>query len=316
MDPKPVLSVVSTFYNEEQGLPEFLRRLRRSLESFGEPYEIIFVNDASTDRSLEIIAGYSKNDNRIKCITTSRRFTIEPCLMVGLEHAGGDVAITMESDLQDPPEMIPKLLEKWKEGFDVVHSTRTKRLGEEALKLWFIKMAYWAIHWVSDIEIPENTGLFKLFSRKALDALIKLNEKNLYFRGLTCWIGFRQTQIYYERQPRFIGRSRASIYSHSSMRTLFSGLTSFSETLLNFILFAGVGIAGLSVAGMIVTAFMQGWDPSKFIFHFGVWVVLLFIGIQILGIGVLGIYVSRIYQEVRNRPRVIIDSKIGFGNPS
>jgi dolichol-phosphate mannosyltransferase len=311
-----LLSIVFSFRNEEQVLPELIRRLRNTLEPQSVDYELVFVNDASTDGSLDYLLKYREEDERVKIINMSRRFGNAPCVMAGLRHAKGDPVIYMDADLQDPPELIPKLLEKWHEGADVVHTTRTKRKGESALKMLLTKQAYKIINLVSDIDIPGNTGDFKLLSRRAVSEILKLNEYDPFLRGLSLWVGFNQSQVFYEREPRFGGDGHYSLLrSANPAREFIRGLTSFSSLPLYFALVLGFLVSFGAFVYLLYIVFtriflgmhLPGWPA--------IMVTMLFLGGTILfTIGVLGIYVGRIHKEIRNRPQYIIESKTGFKN--
>jgi dolichol-phosphate mannosyltransferase len=257
---------------------------------------------------------YHRQDNRIKVINMSRRFGVAPCVMAGLRYAKGDAVVYMDADLQDPPELIPTLLEKSKQGADVVHTTRTKRKGENAFKMWLTRRAYKAINFVSDIDIPRNSGDFKLLSRRAVNAVIELDEYDPFMRGLVRWVGFGQAQVFYERQPRFAGKTHFSLLRpRSQMKELVRGLTSFSEMPLYFALFVGFFVsmgAFLYLLGIIFTRVFLGMHRPGWP---AIMVTMLFLGGTILfTIGILGLYIGRIHHEIKNRPLYIIESKVGI----
>lgn len=313
-----LLSVVFSFWNEEEVLPDLIKRVRKTLDSTDLEYELIFVNDTSTDGSLELLTKYREQDERIKIINMSRRFGGAPCVMAGLRHARGDAVIYMDADLQDPPELIPTLIQKWKEGAEVVHTTRTKRRGESAFKMWLTKQAYRAINFVADIDIPENTGDFKLLSRRAVDEVVRLNEHDPFMRGLVRWVGLKQVQVFYERELRFAGETHYSLLrSLNPAREFIRGLTSFSSLPLYFALFLGllvsVGAFTYLVYIIITSVFfgmhLPGWPALM--------VTMLFLGgTTLFAIGVLGIYIGRIHQDIKNRPNYIVESTIGFEDDS
>lgn len=307
------LSVVFSFRNEEAVLPELIKRVEKALCTLPFDYELIFVNDASIDGSLEILLHHQASDKQIKIINMSRCFGTAPCIMAGLRYAKGDAAIYMDADLQDPPEVIPRLVEKWQNNVDVVHTIRIKRKGETAAKLWLTKCAYVVIHLLSDFELPRNAGDFKLLSRRALDEVIKLREYDPYMRGLVPWIGFKQEQVFYERDPRLLGRTHFLLWkSLGPIKEFLRGVTSFSVLPLWFALIVGLLTsfgAFLYLSGIVVTKLMgmhlPGWPA--------VMVTLLFLGgTTLFSIGIVGLYVGRIYQDVKGRPLYIIESKIGF----
>jgi len=309
-----LLSVVLSFRNEQEVLDELIKRLRRTLDALDLGYELIFVNDASTDGSLELLSKYNHQDNRIKIINMSRQFGCAPCVMAGLRHSKGDAVVYMDSDLQDPPELIPELLKKLADGDEVVHTTRTARRGESAFKMWLTRRAYRIINSVADIDIPENTGDFKLLSRRAVNELIRLNEYDPFMRGLVRWIGFKQVRVPYERDARFAGKTHFSLLrSLNPMKEFIRGLVSFSELPLYFSLFLGflvsvgafIYLLYIVVTRVFLDMHRPGWPALM--------VTMLFLGGTILfTIGILGLYVGKIHHEIKGRPPYIVESRIGF----
>lgn len=313
MDKIPFVSVVLSFRNEEEVIPELISRLHKVLKSLPTDYELIFVNDDSTDLSLELLMKHRKQDKNIKIINMSRRFGVAPCVMAGFRYAKGDAVIYMDTDLQDPPELIPTLLQKWQEGADVVHTTRTKRKGENAFKTWLTRQAYKAINFISDIDIPENTGDFKLLSRRVVDKVVQLNEYDPFMRGLVRWVGFKQVQVFYEREPRFAGKTHFSLWrSIAAEKEFIRGITSFSAVPLYFALVIGFIVSLGALVYLIYTLITElmgvhspGWSA--------IMAAMLFLGGVILfTIGILGVYVGRIHHAVQNRPNYIVESAIGF----
>jgi len=309
-----LLSVVFSFRDEEEVLPELIKRLHNTLNPLDLTYELIFVNDASTDASLQLLLKHRDEDKRIKIINMSRRFGVAPCTMAGLQCAKGDAVVYMDTDLQDPPELIPKLLEEFKKGVDVVNTTRIKRSGENAFKMWLTKKAYNLINSISDIDIPKNTGDFKLLSRRAVNEIVRLNEYDPFMRGLVRWVGFNQTQVLYKREARFAGKAKFPLLkSLGPAKEFIRGLTSFSELPLYIALILGFLIslgAFVYLIGIIITRVFMGMHKPGWP---AIMVTMLFLGGTILfSIGVLGIYIGRIHHDIKNRPLYIIESKIGI----
>ncbi|RJQ48189.1 MAG: glycosyltransferase [Gammaproteobacteria bacterium] len=307
-----LISVVFSFRNEEKVIPELVRRASAVLEDLGE-HELIFVNDASTDGSLEILQSLRAANNNIKIISMSRRFGVTPCVIAGLAEARGDAVVYMDADLQDPPELIPDLVRKWHEGVEVVHTVRTKRYGESLMKMWLTMLAYKMINAFSDIDFYENAGDFKLLSRRAVTEILKLNEHDPYLRGLSRWIGFRQAMVHYERDARAAGESKFGLFKSTNPYKEFNrGITSFSAAPLYFALILGLVVALISflaLAYVILTKLMginlPGWTA--------IMATILFLsGVILFTIGILGVYLGRIYEQVKGRPSYIIDRKIGF----
>lgn len=308
----PLVSVVLSFRNEEPVIPELLDRLQRVLRSLPIRYELIFVNDASTDGSLSLLAAKAKEDSGIKVLTMSRRFGVYECMFAGFEYASGDAVIYMDADLQDPPEVIPKLIENWFRGADVVYTVRTSRAGEPPLKMFLTKIAYRVLRSASDVNLPVDAGDFRLMSRRVVKELLKSNEKDPYFRGLVSWVGFKQVAVPYDREARFAGRSQRSLLTKGPINVFLSGLTSFSLWPLHLCLLAGlimclVGLVSIGV--MIVQTCLDASCPDWWRM---VVAMCFFTGIQMVGIGILGLYLGRVYNQVRSRPDYIVESTVGF----
>jgi dolichol-phosphate mannosyltransferase len=307
----PELSIVISFRNEADVIPELLRRLGPTLAAAGVSYEIVFVNDASTDASLRVLADAAGVDRRIRVLTTSRPFGPAECAFAGLAHASGRAVVLMDADLQDPPELIPTLVARWRDGADVVYTVRTARHGEPLLKPFFTRVAYRLVSAGAEIPLPIEAGDFRLMSRRVVDELLKLPERNMYLRGLVVWVGFTQVAVPYERHPRFAGRTHSGWFrSRNPWRTLLAGLT-FSSGPLTALLAAGLCISAASVAAAAVIWLATGAMPLLALVAISLGLI---VGVQLFGLGVLGLYVGRIANEVRGRPRYIIESAIGFEN--
>lgn len=306
------ISVVFSFRNEEKTIPELVRRTVDVLEGLGQ-YEIIFVNDASTDGSLKVLELLRTENQNIKIINTSRRFGVTPCVIAGLSEATGDAVIYMDADLQDPPELIPELIKKWQDGAEVVHTVRTRRHGENTLKMLLTSLAYKSINAFSDIDFYENVGDFKLLSRRAVSEVLKLNEHDPYLRGLSIWIGFLQAMVHYERDARYSGETKFSLFkSLNPYKEFIRGITSFSASPLYFALFLGfiVALTSFIVLGYIIFTKLMGFNIPGWT---AIMAATLFLGGVILfTIGILGVYLGRIYEQVKGRPQYIVDKKIGF----
>lgn len=310
------LSVIFSFRNEEDVLDELANRVITSINKVGCDYELIFVNDDSTDRSLEILRDLAEQNDRIKVITMSRRFGVHPCVLAGLRYASGDVVVYMDADLQDPPELISAMVDKYRMGADVVNMTRSERRGESTMKMWITKMAYKTINALSDIPIPENTGDFKLLSRRVVDNLLSLQESDPFMRGLVYWVGFRQDSIEYVREIRFAGDTHFSIFGSGPIKEFIRGATSFSVAPLYLSLIIGListAVSFIMLASILVQKIMgmnlPGWTA--------IMSAILFIGGTLhLCFGLTGVYVGKIHIQARNRPLYIVQSCIGdFNTP-
>jgi glycosyltransferase involved in cell wall biosynthesis len=241
---------------------------------------------------------------------------VAECVLAGMKHARGDAVIMMDTDLQDPPELLPEMIEKWRAGADVVYTVRTTRAGEPAYKLFLTRWAYRTINALANTNLPEEAGDFKLLSRRVAEELLKLDEKDPYLRGLVTWIGFKQVPVYYERQARAKGETHFPIFgSKGPLITFVFGVTSFSVLPLAAFVLAGFAVCGLALL-LLAAVLLQAFFGSAALL--GTWFmggVLLFVsGLQLVGIGVVGIYLGRVYNDVRNRPRYIVESTVGFAD--
>jgi polyisoprenyl-phosphate glycosyltransferase len=309
----PLISVVLSFRNEELIIPEMIRRLQAVFRPLPVRYEIIFVNDDSTDRSLELLLEQRAKDPNIKIINTARRFGVTPCVLAGFDHAKGDAVIHMDADLQDPPELIPVLIEKWQQGADVVHTTRSKRHGEPRLKLWITSQAYRILNCISEYPLLKNTGDFKLLSRKVLNIILSLHEGDPYVRGLASWAGFRQEQVFYERAPRYAGKTKVSLlHSMNPYREFFRGITGFSDIPLYLGFICGGGFL-LGLVAFVIVAVLRGltghgfspWLAFSALFCLSMAVLFSFLSL-------LGMYLGAVLRQVRTRPAYVLKETIGF----
>lgn len=304
---KKCISIVAPAYNEEAALDDFYTEIINALKDIEFRLEIIYVNDGSRDNTLQVMQSQRKDDPGIKIVDLSRNFGKEIALTAGLDHANGDAVIIIDTDLQDPPKLIPKLVEYWLDGYDVVSARRIKRKGESLFKKVSSHVYYRILFHVSDIEIPKDTGDFRLLSRAAVDALLRLREKHRYMKGLYAWVGFKQVEIEYEREPRFKGRTKWGFLG--LLNLAFDGLTSFSVVPLRLASITGVISA--------LTAFLFGLFiiGKKLLFgdpvagYASLVAIITFIGgIQLLALGIIGEYLGRVFNESKNRPLYIIKS--------
>jgi dolichol-phosphate mannosyltransferase len=311
----PRLSVVLSFRNEAAVLPELLRRLRASLDPLGHCYELIFVDDASNDGSAEYLEGLVAPGSPVRVLTTSRRFGVSECVLLGFEHARGDAVVYMDTDLQDPPELIPGLLAKFEQGADVVHTVRTSRQGESRLKVWLTRRAYGLIRASSEIDLPVEAGDFKLLSRRVVRELLALRESRPYLRGLVCFTGFRQETLTYAREARGAGASHFPVLgSRGPLFTLLAGLTSFS--LLPPLLVLAAGLASLGLALLACLGLLAGQALGA-AGGAAAWLAALLVGCtgaQLVGVGIAGFYAGRALEEARGRPRAILAKRRGFAD--
>lgn len=312
-----LLSVVVPVYCEELVIDEFYRRCKAALETLRPSldHELIFVDDGSRDRSLELLRNLAAKDPAVKVISFSRNFGHQLAITAGLDRVSGDVAVIIDSDLQDPPEVIAQMIEKWRAGAQVVHGVRKKRAGESFLKLILAAMFYRVLRMLSDVEMPLDTGDFKLLDRKAVMALRAVREETRYMRGLVAWIGFNQQRVEYDRDARYAGETHYPL--RKQIRLAVDGLTSFSDRPLRIVSRLGAVAMMLSLVAMgwiIVSKFLspegsiQGWTSLLA-------AVLFMGGVQLLSLGVLGEYIGRTFRESKQRPLYVVAENVGFSEP-
>jgi dolichol-phosphate mannosyltransferase len=299
-DPR-LLSVVAPVFNEEATIEEFYRRVATALD--GLEYELLLVDDGSTDSSPELLRGIAAGDDRVRVLALSRNFGHQAAITAGIDYAEGDVVVTLDADLQDPPEVIPQLLERWREGAEVVFAVRQVRFGETRAKLATARWFYRLFSRLAQIELEQNAGDFRLLGSPALEALRSMRERNRFYRGMTVWVGFTQASVYYDRDPRYAGETKYT--PRRMLRFSLDAISSFSHvplqaaTVLGFafsaIAFLGIPVAiGFRIAGEFVPGITS------------VLLVVLFLGgIQLITVGIIGEYLGRVYDEVKQRPLYI-----------
>ena len=309
-----LLSIIFSFRNEEKNIPELIERISSTLKKLNNwKFELIFVNDDSDDNSEKILIEKQKL-YPIKIINMSRRFGTGPCVLAGLKQANGDAAIYMDSDLQDPPEIIPDLIKKFENGIDVVHTKRTKRLGESKFKMFLTKIAYLAINITSEIPLAVNVGDFKLLSKRVLKHVNSLSEYNPYIRGLSVWIGFKQDYVEYVRQGRFSGKTKFKNLWSGPLPQFLRGITSFSTAPLYIGIIIGLFTILFSLI-LIVYAVYSKIAGIAIPGSSGVLIAISFFsGIILMSIGIIGIYLARIYEQTQGRPRYIIKNILDSSN--
>jgi glycosyltransferase involved in cell wall biosynthesis len=306
------LSVVVPAYKEEDNIDRVYERLRSVLDGLEVEWELIFSVDPSPDRTEELILALRERDPRVKMLRFSRRFGQPMATLAGLEAASGDATVVIDCDLQDPPELIPDLVARWREGFDVVYAQRRTRAGETLPKRIVARLGYKVINRIAEVEIPPNTGDFRLMSRRVVDNVVALKEHHGFLRGLVGLVGFAQTSVPYDRDARAAGTSKYS-QVFGSLAIGINGLVGFSRYPLQLISLVGIMFSALA---FIVAVVYLGLKIGGVAFPIGnptiVVVVAFFSGIQLLSLGVMGEYVGRIYDEARQRPKFIIESRHGF----
>ena len=301
-----ILSIVVPVYNEEEVLAEFHRRLSTVLTDLDLRSEIVYVNDGSTDKSLCLLHELRQESPDMAIVDLSRNFGKEIAMTAGLDHAIGDAVVIIDADLQDPPELIPTFVKYWREGYDVVYGQRSERDGESLLKIASAHAFYRVINYLTRVNIPLDSGDFRLFSRRAVDSLGKIKETHRYMKGLFSWIGFRQKAVIYKRDSRFAGKTKWNYWALWNFAV--EGITSFSAAPLKLATYLGIFTALISfIYGIvIITKTLLYGDPVQG--YPSLMVVVLFLGgVQLLAIGLLGEYLGRTFYETKNRPLYFVN---------
>ena len=308
----PELSIIVPVYKEEGNIPEFVSRMARILDAVTKSYEIIFALDPSPDRTEELILNARADDPRINLLKFSRRFGQPMATLAGLQYSSGDAVIVMDVDLQDPPELVEQVVEKWKEGYDVVYAQRKNRDGETWIKKFVSAVGYKAINRIAEVNIPPNTGDFRLMNRRVVAEINRLKECHGFLRGMVALVGFKQVSILFDRPPRFAGKGN---YNHflGSLRIGFNGIFCFSNYTLTLSTQLGFSIAICAFLVGFVYALLKIAGVPFPLGNPTIVILVLFLGgIQLVSIGILGEYIGRIYEEVKERPRFIVESSHGF----
>ncbi|MED4239403.1 glycosyltransferase family 2 protein [Priestia megaterium] len=301
-------SIVVPVYNEEEVIHETYRRLTEVMRSTKEAYELLFVNDGSRDRTAEIIKEYSEQDPAVVLLDFARNFGHQIAITAGMDYARGEAVVVIDADLQDPPELILEMIKKWKQGFDVVYAKRTKRKGETYFKKQTAAMFYRFLRAMTDIDIPLDTGDFRLLDRKVCNQMNSIQEKNRFVRGLVSWVGFKQIAVEYERDERLAGESKYPL--KKMLKLSMDGITSFSYKPLKLASYAGVTLSGIGFIYLLVVLYLKLFTDSTITGWSSLIVIQLFFsGIILIILGMIGEYIGRIYDETKNRPLYIVREK-------
>jgi polyisoprenyl-phosphate glycosyltransferase len=315
-NPRQTLSLVIPVYFEELVIEAFYRRAIDALAPLEHEFsmEMVFVNDGSTDRSLEILLKLHEQDPRVKILNLSRNFGHQAAITAGVDHVSGDVVVIIDADLQDPPEVIVQMVSKWREGYKVVYGVREKRRGESVFKRLTAKVFYRIIGYLSDTALPVNTGDFRLMDRSVIEYFREMREESRYIRGMISWLGFKQCGVTYIRDPRFAGNAKYTL--GKMLRFAFNGITSFSEKPLVLAGWLGLFITACGFSLLLYIIAGRLLNPEKLVSGWAslMGIVVFFGGIQLLSLGVLGQYIGRIYREVKRRPLYIMESAWGVNS--
>lgn len=299
---KPLFSFVLPVFNEEATLTETYRRLLRVMEELKAEVEIILVDDGSRDRSLELMRDLRLHDSRVRYISLARNFGHQVAVTAGLRFAQGEAVVVLDADLQDPPALIPALVGKWREGYHVVYAQRTARQRESAAKKLFAYFFYRVLRLLTNVDMPADTGDFCLMDRKVVNVLNALPERGRYLRGLRAWIGFRQTAVPFEREPRFAGEPKYTF--RKSFNLAITGIVSFSRVPLRIATYLGLTVAGFALLMILVVIYWRLFRPAAPLIGYTIITASIFFlaAVQLLCLGILGEYLGRVYDEVKGRP--------------
>jgi dolichol-phosphate mannosyltransferase len=301
---KITYSIIAPIYNEKENLPELYRRVREVLDSTGEPWELLLVDDGSSDSSTDIIRALAKEDNRVKPVIFARNFGHQVAVTAGLDYSRGDAVVIIDADLQDPPELILEMSKKWREGYDVVYAVRAEREGESFFKLWTASLFYRLIYRITDVKIPLDTGDFRLMDRKVVNVMNQMRERHRFLRGMSAWVGFKQIGVEYKRAARTAGETK---YPFRKMfRLALNAITSFSYFPLQVATFFGFASAGIAILAIPVVAYVRITGQGAFFGQATTLIAVLFLGgVQLICVGILGEYMGRLYDEAKGRPLYI-----------
>lgn len=312
MSKKPAISIIAPIYNEVGNIPELYKRIRSVMEQTAETWELVLVNDGSTDGSTEVLDDLFQQDPvHVRVIHFARNFGHQIAVTAGMDHAYGQATVLIDADLQDPPEVILQMIDKWREGYEVVFARREQREGESFFKRWTASAFYRILHNITDVDIPLDTGDFRLMDHSVVDAVNRMREQHRFIRGMVSWVGFRQTDVSYRRDPRFSGETK---YPLSKMlRFAWDGITGFSYFPLQVATYLGFAIAGLSALGILLVIYLRaftGREPLEG--QATTLVMVLFLGsVQLISLGIIGEYLGRIYNEVKERPLYVVHKVLG-----
>lgn len=306
---RPVFSVVAPVFDEEESLPHFYERLAAVMDRLGQPWELVLINDGSHDGSYAVMRALHDGDPRVTAVDFSRNFGHQIAISAGLDHATGRAVIIIDSDLQDPPEVIPDLVARWEAGAEVVYAQRRKRTGETRFKLLTAKAFYRLIGRITAVDIPRDTGDFRLLDRSVVNALVVMREHHRFMRGLSAWVGFRQEAVPYDRQERFAGSTKYPLAK--MIRFSVDAVTSFSHVPLQLATTFGFVLAGVSLVGILVAVVLR-ITHGAIAGQASTLILVLFLGgVQLIFLGVIGEYLGRIYDEVRARPLYVVREVLG-----
>ena len=302
---KVTYSIVAPIYNEKENLPELYRRVKEVMESTGESWELVLVDDGSTDGSTEIIRALAKEDERVRPVIFARNFGHQIAITAGWDYARGDAVVIIDADLQDPPEVILEMAKKWKEGYEVVYAVRAEREGESWFKLWTASLFYRIIYRITDVKIPLDTGDFRLMDRKVVNVLKQMRERHRFPRGMSAWVGFNQVGVEYKRAARVAGETKYPF--RKMLRLAINAITGFSYFPLQVATYVGFFCAGIAAIAIPIVIYMRVTGSQAFFGQATTLIAVLFLGgVQLICVGILGEYIGRLYDEAKGRPLYVV----------
>jgi glycosyltransferase involved in cell wall biosynthesis len=298
-------SVAVPVYNEIESLPELYRRVREVMDGLDEPWELVLIDDGSTDGSTDLIRSLADDDKRLRPVIFARNFGHQIAVTAGLDYSRGEAVVVMDADLQDPPEVIPDLIAKWREGYEVVHAVREEREGETLFKKTTAALFYRLINRITDVDIPLDTGDFRLLDRAVVDTLNKMRERHRFPRGMAAWVGFRQVGVPYRRAARFAGETKYPF--RKMLRLALNAITGFSYFPLQLATYFGFVCTGISLIAIPVVIALRLAGSQAFLGQATTLIAVLFLGgVQLISLGILGEYVGRLYDEAKGRPLYVV----------
>lgn len=303
---KPTYSIIAPIYNEFESLPILYDRIKQVMDTTGEPWELILVDDGSTDGSTDVIRALARKDKAVRPVIFARNFGHQVAVTAGLDYSRGKAVTIIDADLQDPPEVILDLIEKWREGYEVVYAVRSERVGESWFKLFTAKMFYRLIYRITDVDIPLDAGDFRLLDHKVVKVLNKMRERHRFLRGMSAWVGFKQIGVNYRREARYAGETK---YPFKKMlRLAINAVTGFSYFPLQVATYLGFFSAGVSIVAIPIVIALRLWAPQEpLLGQATTLITVLFLGgVQLISLGVLGEYIGRLYDEAKGRPLYIV----------
>ena len=302
---KITYSVIAPIFNEKENLPELYRRVKEVMDQTREPWELILVDDGSSDESSDMIRALAKEDKRVRPVIFARNFGHQVAVTAGLDYSRGEAVVIIDSDLQDPPELILDMAKKWREGYEVVFAVRAEREGESWFKLWTASLFYRLIYRITDVKIPLDTGDFRLMDRKVVNVMNQMRERHRFLRGMSAWVGFKQIGVEYKRAARTAGETKYPF--RKMLRLAINAVTSFSYFPLQVATVFGFFSAGIAILAMPVVIYLRASGSQAFFGQASTLLAVLFLGgVQLISLGILGEYIGRLYDEAKGRPLYIV----------